>query len=385
MKKQIGIIVLLWFCASFMSKAQSTQPEVVHSIVKICKEQKWYIEQYELWKKALAKKANNPTGWLNYYTAARMAKIMAPNEEERNQWYEKMGTIVEEMKPHIKGSYEYHYIQSYHKTDHFEGIDHALAAYKLDPNRPEVYDELMTHYELTRNKAKLKEIAKKWKASGDLSPTILIWNYNTLHSTEKNAILITIGDNDTYPSLILQYADNERTDVTVVNRSLVLNETYRKALFEELNIPVLAGEIEDPKKITEHIIKHRGERPVYFALGGNPARLGMEGKLYNVGLALKYSEDGTNTTSLLIKNFENNILLDHLKCSLYTEAFPTEMHKYNVFYVPGLLMLYKHYLISNNVSKQASTRELIVKIGKNYDQKEEVLGVLAEYESKFKS
>ncbi|BDS12005.1 hypothetical protein [Aureispira anguillae] len=383
MKVILGLLMLIVCYFTVTLQAQSAKPEKVHSIVKIYKGYEWYSEQHELWKKELAQHPNNPAGWLNYYTATRMAKIGAPSSDIRNTWFEKMGQVVEEMKAAIQGTYEYYYIQAYHDMDD-EGINHALKAYEMDPNRPDVYDELMTHYELTRNKTKLKEIAKKWLASGDFSPTVLIWNYNMLNSTEKNAILITMGDNDTYPSLVLQYAEGIREDVVVLNKSLALKEDYRNALFKELGIPALNGEINDYKEIVNYVIEHKGTHPLYFALGGNPAKLGMQDKLFNVGLAMLYCEDGANSTSLLIKNFEQNIMLDHLKCSIYKEEFPSEIQRYNVLYIPSLLMLYKHYLLTNDLNKQAELRTLILKIGTDYDQRERILEVLADYESKTK-
>ena len=49
---------------------------------------------------------------------------------------------------------------------------------------------------------------------------------NYLTSCPKNAILITNGDNDTYPLLYLQAKENFRTDVTVVNFSLLQLPNY---------------------------------------------------------------------------------------------------------------------------------------------------------------
>ncbi|CAA6826476.1 MAG: Unknown protein [uncultured Aureispira sp.] len=371
MKNNIFVLILI-ISAVLSVQAQNATLEKVYSVVKVQYEPSWYIEQHELWQKELEKNPKNADGWLSYYTTTRMVKVLAEDKETREKWFKKMASIVEAMKPHIKGTYEYYYIQGYHEMDRVKGIEHIFEAYKIDPTRPDVYDELVTHYELKRNKDKLKEVCTNWKASGDLSPTLLTWNYNMLVSTQKNAILITFGDNDTYPSWVLQYAEGIRTDVTVINSSLVLLEDYRNALFEELNIPKIEGEVTSQKMIIDHIIKHKGERPLYTAIIGNHRALGLSEHLFNVGLAMLYCEEEANTTSYLVKNFEKHILLDHLTCAVHVEAFPSAVDRYNLLYVPGMMMLYKHYILTEELSKQAKIKALILKISKGNQQEDAI-------------
>jgi tetratricopeptide (TPR) repeat protein len=58
---------------------------------------------------------------------------------------------------------------------------------------------------------------------------LLEWNKNLLNSVPSDAILITNGDNDTYPAWYLQ-AQGVRTDVTVANLSLLNIGDYRRYL-----------------------------------------------------------------------------------------------------------------------------------------------------------
>ncbi len=65
---------------------------------------------------------------------------------------------------------------------------------------------------------------------GGFYPAILEYNRDIMASCEKNAILFTNGDNDTYPMWFLQFMENYRTDITVVNVSLFNVSWYIKQL-----------------------------------------------------------------------------------------------------------------------------------------------------------
>jgi hypothetical protein len=69
-----------------------------------------------------------------------------------------------------------------------------------------------------------------------MAPALLEYNYNVLMSLDQNAILVTAGDNDTYPIWLLQNARGIRPDVTVINSSLITVPEYRRRLMKEQNI-----------------------------------------------------------------------------------------------------------------------------------------------------
>jgi hypothetical protein len=275
------------------------------------------------------------------------------------------------MKDAVPGTYEYYDVKVY--NDGYQNAENAedlFKAYALAPDRPEIYSSLVNYYEMKGDREHETEICKKWFDSNEQSSGLLNYNYNVLMSVDDNGILITNGDNDTYPLWILQYALGIKKNVVVVNIALITVDSYRKKLFEENNIPVddfKALEQPSQDKIIQHLITKSG-RTVYFA---NTLSTGyykaFEKDLYMVGLVFKYSKESFDNMAVIRNNYERNYLMDYLKMNFENNIYEGVVNGMNMGYLPFLIKLYEHYLLSGEPEKAAGVKNLAALIGRKGD------------------
>jgi hypothetical protein len=124
------------------------------------------------------------------------------------------------------------YLKALVVGDGTEGRKYLERAVAIDPAFIDPWFGLVIDYMEAGDNEQTDVALRRLLESGIIADEIMDYNYNVLIGLEQNAILVTNGDNDTYPVWILTRILKVRPDVTVVNRSLLNTEWYPMYLLE---------------------------------------------------------------------------------------------------------------------------------------------------------
>jgi hypothetical protein len=375
------IVILLTLLHIPKANAQNKiERQTVYSLVKQKQTTDWYKAQAKLWKEYLDKNPTDGEGWISYYTANRMLKIYNQGVKQHD-----LDSLVEkQVAVALPNSFEYHYIAVWNLglRDVDRSNFHLKKAQELGPNRVELFDDLTNYYEIRRDKKNSEAIAKKWFASNDISSGIYTWNYNMLQSVDDNAILLTVGDNDTYPAWILQRARGIKPNVSVVNLGLIRLDDYRKTYFKELGIPYI--EIDWEKKLSYEAIqtmmikhiKENTDRPVYLGISASQKVYeSFKDEVYNEGLAYKCCDYKFDNIAVIKKNYEKYYMLDYLKEEYSNDISQGIVDDNSANYILSLVTLYHHYKESED-PKASDTKKLLLRIAERSGNTKGILELL---------
>jgi hypothetical protein len=357
------IVLVLSFLSLFSSNPE--KPEKVYRLCYTQKSQEWYKNQAELWKKEVKNNPQNERGWYYYFFAIRY-KTLGIDSQRRERIQDQ---LIKEMGKAISDSYIYYYIRFYHGIGDFKDLQ---KAYQINPNDPDLYWEFMRHYDDEGDWQNRKIFCSKLYESKDIASGLLEYNYNVLASTEQNAILLTNGDNDTYPAWVLQDAKDIRNDVLVLNaHHIFVDREYLDVRLKENNINIESDSLSNEntnlfvKDFVSEVLNKYPDAPIYVALTVyNSYISSIKNKLYLVGLAYKYSKSPIDSTSILIKNVENNLRLDYLDFDWYDDLHISydDLNRINTNYVNLFLQIGKNYFDNSDFETAKQWKNKALKI-----------------------
>jgi hypothetical protein len=168
-------------------------------------------------------------------------------------------------------------------------LERAVAA---SPDVPDPYYFLWIAYLRRGDSAEARACLRRLVELGDIPRPLLEYGANMLRGADRDAIVFTNGDNDTYPPLAYQAVTSDRPDVVIVNLSLLKTPWYLervRAWGVPVARPVSAEGIGDPsaraqRLIWEAVRAQSGERPVYYAVTVPDARKAIPAKRVGEGL-----------------------------------------------------------------------------------------------------
>jgi hypothetical protein len=388
-------LLLIMFCTIYFSKISAQKTEEIISIAWVYKPHLYYVQQSEAWNKQIEEDKSNADAWYNYYKANRYAKMTAEDEEgkpwrEKTKWLTEnkhlmeLSDIEEAIKINAPESYAYYSVKYWNygmSFDHPKSIELLNKAYNLNPDNPDILEKFVVYYDVKREIEKRKEFNQKWFKLYEFSPGMLNYHYNVLMSLDENAIILTNGDSPTMAIWMLQDALNIRPDVTVFCVSLFQIDEYRESLFTAFSIPELKVKgnetsNESVTQIIDHIFENKPDNvPLYVSLQLWNQEEKHSENLYLVGLALEYSRDEIDNLAKLKMNFNDKYALDYIKVNFSNDRSIDYVNYDNFNYIPGLVKLYKHFIMSGEIKKAMEMKELgfliVNKLGDEYKLKAE--------------
>lgn len=376
----LSLLVLLIAYSTFAQKA-----EPIPSYAKEQRPLNWYRQQVKAWQNEADKDPKNEVAWYNLFKAVRILAFQDTTDkavgEERN---EPLIKVLNGMEKQIPNSYEYNFCKwqlGGNDMSYYPYLEKAIA---IGPDRHEHIDYMINIGEIERNIEQRNEYSIKKMQTGQMSAGMMYYNYNTIIGLERNAILLTSGDNDTYPAWAIQ-AKGIRKDVKVINLYLLHIKSYREKVFSELgvkNIDISNEEDEQEffnKKLVQHLSKNSNNYPVYVALTSASCNKFMEDiqqDLYLTGLAYVYKTTSFDNIAVLKKNVEQLFALDYMDKGFYEEISAERVKDVNRNYIVPMLKLYQHYNESGDLQKKSWIKEKLILISKGTEDEETVLKYL---------
>lgn len=379
-------LLILWVLVSHALLLVAQEAQEIKSYAKKQESMEWYRTQAKIWKQKIDADPNDVKAWFNYYKASRI--MLYRDEESKKTEAEKdkaLSDIVEALGKALPNSYEYNFCKWQLGGNDMKYYSYLQKAVEIAPNRIENIDYMINIGELTRNIKQRDEYSLKNERAGQISIGMIYYNYNQLIGLEKNAILLTAGDNDTYPSWLLQ-AKGIRKDVLVLNLHLLHIKDYRDKIAKELNIEFQIQDDSNPKEveifnrtIVKTLASNSKNYPVYLAVtscGHDIYMKDIENQLYLTGLAYVYDTSSVDNMALLKKNIETKFALDNLDKAFYSEIAEDVVRTMNTNYLVPMLKLYEHYKLSGELSKREWLKEKIIEIAKGTENEKNVSEIL---------
>ncbi|MDK9699254.1 MAG: hypothetical protein OEM52_03765 [bacterium] len=135
-------------------------------------------------------------------------------------------------------------------------------AMQLDPSFTDPIFALVVNYMALGEREKSDAMLRRLIELGAVNEEVMDYSYNMLAQLEPNAILITNGDNDTYPGWILTRIEKFRPDVVLVNRSLMNTTWYPEIVAKDIGLPfVTTQQITDIRNFRDQQTKAKTRQP----------------------------------------------------------------------------------------------------------------------------
>lgn len=306
---------------------------------------------------------------LNIQRTFEEIKRMQDQKTPKSKQVQQLNYELIKIKNANQNAFEY-YLYNYKIGNYdFDRIEDLKMAAKMQPNHPEVLKSLSAYYYIQDEKASLKQQLSKMHSAKHFSSELSGFASDVLNSMPKNTILITHGEDDTYPLLIEQFINKTRQDVRVVSLDHLQSEEFRKKLQSEgLSIP--KGQTINTSFFKEFVKQNQNEVVIATSVPKNYLNT-ISNNVYieGLGFGFKINSELSNGKQL---------------AKLYDESIKSSLRNkmnrnYNSLisnYLPFLFEVRNYWIDQENTQKVMEVEADIVEIGKLSNKLEQILKML---------
>jgi len=181
-----------------------------------------------------------------------------------------------------------------------QGLKLLKRCREIAPDYAEGLESLAAIYLKIGELEKSEEIFKTIFEQNIIPRPLIDYGYNMIAGLPQGAVLVTNGDNDTFPPLALQAGMGFRKDVVVINRSILNLKEYASAIFSRYPDIKPGGKLkpEGNLSISGTLLKRmikEARIPMYFAVSVDFENLGFTPKLKTEGLNKRAAGKGLDT------------------------------------------------------------------------------------------
>ncbi|MCX5800137.1 MAG: hypothetical protein NTX17_01935 [Candidatus Eisenbacteria bacterium] len=210
------IVLVAMFVPNGSAAKEIVRPEEIRSMRQVVYSEETYAKLAGLWKE-YSNEYPSEYAYANWMYAARYAG-------DKKYWE----LLAKGLKKYPANPTLMYLKSLEHQGVHndVEGRKYLERVIAVDPNYVDAWFALVVRYMDLGDQERLDVALRRLLESGIIADEVMDYNYNMLASLQKDAILVTNGDNDTYPGWILTRVLKVRPDVSIVNRSLLNTDWY---------------------------------------------------------------------------------------------------------------------------------------------------------------
>ena len=296
-------------------------------------------------------------------------KQMSSQKTPTPKQVQKLNYELIKIKNVNENAFEYHLYNYKVGNYNFERIDDLKTAARLQPNHPEVLKSLSAYHYILNDESSLKQHLSKMNAAKHFSSELTDFANDVLHSLPKNSILLTHGDDDTYPLLIEQYVNSTRKDIQIISLDHLQSEVYRERLKKKgFNMP--KSNIINTTYFKEFVSLNKNNLVIATSVPKSYLQK-IQGQIEVEGLGFRVEKlDKVEANNRLVKLYESTI-----KPSLQSKN-GTRYRKILSNYLPLLFEVRNYWIELGDIEKVKGVESEIIDIARRTDKLEQISKML---------